>query len=134
MVVFAIQSHESGMGVDVFPIMNPPSLLPPHPIPLGHPNAPALSTLSHTSNLDWLSISHMVIYMFQCCSLKLSPTSPSSRVQKSVLYICVSFVVLHIGSSLPSFYIPYIWVNILYWCFSFQLTSLYNRLQFHPPH
>ena len=30
------------------------------------------------------------------------------------------------------------WLNwtelILYWCFSFWLTSLYNRLQFHPPH
>ena len=31
----------------------PPSHLPPHPIPLGHPSAPALSTLSHASNLDW---------------------------------------------------------------------------------
>ena len=51
----------------------------------------------------------------------------SHRVQKSVLYICVSFAcsVSHIGSSLPSFYIfPYICVNILYWCFSFWLTSL----------
>ena len=28
---------------------------------------------------------------------------PSHRVQKSVLYICVSFAVSHIGSSLPSF-------------------------------
>ena len=32
------------MGVHVFPIMNPPSHLPSHPIPLGHPSAPALST------------------------------------------------------------------------------------------
>ena len=28
----------------------------------------------------------------------------------------------------------YICVSILYWCFCFWLTSLYNRLQFHPPH
>ena len=29
-----------------------PSLLPPHPIPLGYPSAPAPSTLSHASNLE----------------------------------------------------------------------------------
>ena len=29
-----------------------PSHLPPHPIPLGHPSAPALSALSHALNLD----------------------------------------------------------------------------------
>ena len=42
------------------------------------------------------------------------PPSPSPRIQKSVLYICVSFAVSHIGSSLPSFQIPYISVSILY--------------------
>ena len=52
-----------------------------HPIPLGHPSAPALSTLSHALNLDWRSVSHMIIYMFQCYSLKsphprLVPQSP----------------------------------------------------------
>ena len=49
----------------------PPSHLPLHPIPQGHPSAPALSTLSHASNLDWWSVSHMIIYMFQCYSLLL---------------------------------------------------------------
>ena len=64
-----------------FPPSWTPSHLPPHPIPQGHPSAPALSTLSHASNLDWRSISHMVIYVFQCYSLKSShphllPQSP----------------------------------------------------------
>ena len=59
----------------------------------------------------------------------LMPFSPiilplSHRVQKTVLYICVSFAVSHTGLSLPSFYIPYICISILYWCFSFWLTSL----------
>ena len=56
-----------------------------------------------------------------------SQTIPSSppRVQKSILFICVSFAASHIGSSLRSFWIPYICINILYWCFSFWLTSLY---------
>ena len=31
----------------------PLSHIPPHPIPQGHPSAPALSTLSHALNLDW---------------------------------------------------------------------------------
>ena len=56
-----------------------------------------------------------------------SQTIPSSppRVQMSILFICVSFAASHIGSSLRSFWIPYICINILYWCFSFWLTSLY---------
>jgi len=37
----------------------PFSHLPPHPIPQGHPSAPAVSTLSHALNLDWQSVSHM---------------------------------------------------------------------------
>ena len=91
-------------GCTCVPHPDPPSHLPPHPIPLGHPSAPALSTLSHASNLDWRSVLHMVIYMFQCHSLKSShPCAFSHRVQKTVLYICVSFAVSHIGSSLPSF-------------------------------
>ena len=46
------------------PIPKPTSHLPTQPIPLGCPNALALSALFHASNLDWSSISHMVIYMF----------------------------------------------------------------------
>ena len=47
-----------------------------------------------------------------------------ARDQNSVLYICVSFSVLHIGLSLPSFKTPYICISILYLCLSFWLTSL----------
>ena len=73
-MVFAIHWHESAMGVHVFTILNPPSHLPPHPIPQGHPGTPALSTLSYASNLDWQDVSHMIIYMSQCYSLKSSHT------------------------------------------------------------
>ena len=59
-------------GCTCDPRPEPPSHLPPHPIPQGHPSAPALSTLSHASNLDWQSVSHMIMYMFQCYSLKSS--------------------------------------------------------------
>ncbi|CAI9153696.1 unnamed protein product [Rangifer tarandus platyrhynchus] len=43
------------------PHPEPLTHLPPHPIPQGHPSAPALSTLSHALNLYWRSISHMMI-------------------------------------------------------------------------
>ena len=63
--IFTWISH----GYTCVPHPEPPSHLPFHPLPQGHPSAPALSTLSHASNLDWQSISHMVIYMFQCYPL-----------------------------------------------------------------
>ena len=55
---------------------------------------------------------------------QIIPPSPSPTESKSLFFISVSFAVSHIGSSLPSFYIPYICINILYWCFSFWLISL----------
>ena len=67
------------MGVHVFPCLETPSPLLSHPIPLGCPSALALSALIHASNLHWSSILHMVVYMFQCYSLKLSPLSPSEQ-------------------------------------------------------
>ena len=51
-------------GCTCVPHPDPPSHLSPHPIPQGHPSALALSTLSHALNVDWRSISHMIIYMF----------------------------------------------------------------------
>ena len=83
------------MDVHVFPILSP-SHLPLHPIPQGHPTAPALSALSHTSNLDWQSISHMVIYMFQCYSLKSSypcllPQSPKVCSLHLCLFCCLAY-------------------------------------------
>ena len=52
----------------VLPYINmhpePPSYLPPHTNPLGHPSAPAPSFLYPASNLDWWFISYMILYMF----------------------------------------------------------------------
>ena len=58
------------------------SHLPPHPIAHSYPSAPALSGLTHASNLDCWSLSHMIMCMFQCSSLKSShprllPQSPT---------------------------------------------------------
>ena len=91
------------MGAHVSSHHETPSYLPPYAIPLGSPRAPALSALFHAANWHWSSILHMVIYTFQCYFLKSSPLTLPHRVQKSVLYICVSFDALHVGSSLLSF-------------------------------
>ena len=77
----------------------PPSHLPSHLIPHGHPSAPALSTLSHELNLDWWSISHMIIYMFQSYSLKSShphllPQSPKVCSLHLCLFCCLAYGVI----------------------------------------
>ena len=109
------------------PSWTPTSHLPPHPIPQGHPSAPALSTLSHASNLDWQSISHTIKHMFQCYSLKsthshLLPHSPKDCSIHLCLFCCLAYRVI-ITIFLNSIYIC---ISILYWCFSFWLTSLYR--------
>ena len=75
------------------PHPEPLSHLPPCTIPLDHLSAPASSILYPALNLDW--------------RLNAIPSHPilalSHRVQKTILYICVSFAVLHTGLSLPSF-------------------------------
>ena len=73
--------HESAMGVHVSPILNPPLTSLPIPSLWVCPSAPALSALFHALNLDWWSVSHMIIYMFKCHSLRSShprllPQSP----------------------------------------------------------
>ena len=108
------------MGVHVFPILNPPSHFPPHPIPLGHPSAPILSTLSHTSNLDWRSVLRMIIYMFHCYSLKsshpsLSPQSPKDCSIHLCLLCCLAYWVIITIFQIHEY-------TVL--CFSFWITSL----------
>ena len=75
------------------------SHLPPHAIPLDCPHAPALSALFQAANLDWSSISHMVIYMFQCSPLKSShprllPQSPKVCSLYLCLFCCLAYRVI----------------------------------------
>ena len=77
-------------GCTCVPHPEPPFHLPPHSIHLGHPSSPAPSTLYHASNLDWQSISHMIIHMFQCYSLKPSHPRPLPQSPKDCsLYLCL---------------------------------------------
>ena len=77
-------------GFTCVPHPEPASHLPPHLIPQGHPRAPALSTLSHASNLDWRLVSYMIIYMFQCYSLNSShPRLLSQSPKDYSIYLCL---------------------------------------------
>ena len=100
---FAIHQHESTIGIHVFPMLNPPPSSLPIPslwiVPVYQPQA---SSIMHRT---WTGDSFHIWY-YTCFSAILPnhPTlSLSHRVQKNVLYICVSFAVSHTGLSLPSF-------------------------------
>ena len=71
------------------PHPEPRFLLRPHSIPLRYPRALALSALFHASNLHWSSSLHMVMYMFQCYSLKSShPLLLSQSPKACSLHLC----------------------------------------------
>ena len=126
--------------------MNPPQvymfsqswtrLPPPSPYhPLGHPSAPVPSILYPVSNLDWRFISYMILYRFQCHSPKSShpfplPQSPKDCSIHLCLFCCLAYRVI-ITIFLNSIYMCYYTVLVFFFVAYF---TLYNRLQFHPPH
>ena len=103
---FVINHHKWITGAHVFPHPE----LPSHPIPLGCPRAPTLRALLHASNLHWSSILHMIIYMFQCYSLK----SPHFCLLLYSLKVCSLLLCLF-------FYLAYksivtVFLNSIYMC------------------
>ena len=86
--------HESAMGIHVSHHPETPSHLPPHPIPLGCPRAPALSAwfieLAVVINITYGNIHVSVLF-----SHIISP-SPSPTESGSLFFTYVSFAVLHI--------------------------------------
>ena len=100
---FAIHQHEPTTGIHMFPILNPPPSSLPVPslwvIPVHQPQT---SSIMH---LTWIGdLFHIWYYTCFNAILPNHPTlSLSHRVQKTVLYICVSFAVSHTGLVLPSF-------------------------------
>ena len=81
----------------------PPCHLPPHIISLDYPHAPAPSILYPALNIDWRFVSYIIYTCFSAILPNHPILSLSLRVQKSVLYICISFAVSHTRLSLPSF-------------------------------
>ena len=102
-VGFAVDQHESATGIHVFPILNAsPSSLPIPSLWLNPVHQPQAPCILHRT---WIGDSFHIWY--HTCFNVILPNHPtlslSHRVQKTVLYICVSFVLSHTGLSLPSF-------------------------------
>ena len=102
------------------PILNP-SPHPSLPYSSGMSQSTGFPALLHASNLHWSSILLMVMYMFQCCSLKSSHPCLLSLSPKVYSFHLCLLCCLHVGSSVASFYIPSIYFNIQYLSFSFWL-------------
>ena len=86
-MVFAIHWHESAMDLHVFPIPIPPPP-PPSSHPSGYSQCTSPEHLSQASNLAWGSVSLLIVYLFQCYSLRtyhprLLPQSPKVSLQAS---------------------------------------------------
>ena len=86
-------------GCTCDPKHEPPSHLPPHNIPLGHPHAPAPSMLYPALDIDWRFDSYMIVYMFQCHSPKSShplplPLSPKVYSTHLCLFCCLAYRVV----------------------------------------
>ena len=81
---FHFRALEKEMASSQTPLSTPSPSHPPD-----HPSATALSAMLHASNLNWSSISHMVIYMFQCYSLTSShPRLLRQSPKVCSLYLC----------------------------------------------
>ena len=123
-MVLVIHWHESAMDTHVFPIPIPPTP-PSPPDPSGSSQCTSPEHLSHASNLGWWSVSPLIVYLFQCCSLRTShprllPQSLKVRSVHLCLFFCFAYRVI-----VTIFLNPiYIYVSKLYWSLSFWLTSL----------
>ena len=100
---FAIYQNESTTGIHVFPILNPPPTCLPIPslwvVPVHQPQESCILHRTWTGNSF-----HIWYYTCFNAILPNHPTlSLSHRVQKTVLYISVSFAVSYTGLLLPSF-------------------------------
>ena len=90
-------------GCTCVPHPKPPSHLPSHPIPQGHPG-----NISPEHPVSCIEPGLVIYFTYGNIHVsmlfsQIIPTSPSPTESKSLLYNYVSFAVLHIGSSLPSF-------------------------------
>ena len=114
------------------PSRNP--LPPPSPF---HPSGSSQCTSPKdpVSNLDWRFISFMILYMFPCHFPRSShplplPQNPKDCSIHLCLFYCLTYRVI-VTIFLNSIYMRLYTVLVFFFLAYF---TLYNRLQFHPPH
>ena len=120
---FAIHQHESTTGIHVFPILNSPPTSLPVPslwvIPVHQPRA---SCIMHRT---WTGDSFHIWYY--ACFNAILPNHPtpalSHRVQKTVLYICVSFAVSHNNNEGYRYHLSKFHIYVLVYCIGVFLSG-----------
>ena len=105
------------------PLLPPPS--PSHPP--GSPQCTSPEHLSHASNLDWRSVSHVIIYMFQCYSLRSShprllPQSPNDFSIHLYLFFCLAYRVI------IAIFLNSIYIYVLVYCIGLYLSGLLHSV------
>ena len=110
------------MGVHVFPILNPPpTSLPFHPSGSSQCTSPEHPVSFIVPGLV-IHFTYDNIHAIMYFNAILPNPLPQSLKDYSIhlcLFCCLAYRVI-----ITIFLIPYICIIILYWCFSFQLTSL----------
>ena len=116
------------------PNPEPPSHHPPHIISLGDPSASAPKhPVSHIKPRLAIRFLHDSIHVSVPFS-QIIPPSPSPAESKSVFFTSVSLLLSRIQGY--HYHLSKFPIYVLVYCFFFFLAyfTLYNRLQFHPPH
>ena len=131
---FAIYQHESTTGIHVFPILNPPPSSSPH-----HPSGSSQCTSpKHPVSCIEPGLATHFIYDIIQVSMPFSqiiPPSPSPTESKRLFYTSVSLLLSHIQGY--CYHLSKFHIYVLVYCIGVFLSdyfTLYNRLQFHPPH
>ena len=133
-VVFDIHWHEQAMGIHVVPILNPPSTSLPIPslwvVPVHQLWVSCFMHWTWTGDLFHNGNIHVSMLFSQSIPPSTSPTDP----KVCSLYLCLLCYLTYrviITIFLNSIYMHHYTVLVFFFLTYF---SLYNRLQFHPPH
>ena len=126
MFISVIYQHGSLKGIHMAPSSKAslPPLIPSQPSRISQ--SPSLSSLNYTTNSHWLSILHMLVYMFPCYSLYYPTLSFLPTPPMSISLFSLPESPLHTYKQVHQhqFSRVYICINIQYLFFSIWLTSL----------